>query len=205
MGCGSVRQEDRSDNGMYIFMDPETINQDQLAAELFECFLHPYYTSKNIYSDEYLTEIASMNFRPLSLRNVTDSISEYLCVNPSDYIEEKSCETESVVSTESVLTALKANTLTVYQAEVAEWTVGCNECKSNFVPVVTYDSTLGLYYQECTRMSEIDYTKADVPCAELGYIESELTLTCVSCASIIPNCKVCQTSKLCDMCDIGYY
>ena len=89
--------------------------------------------------------------------------------------------------------------------------VGCNKCKPSMIPVITTDTTWGLNIQVCNLKQDYDFTKEGVPCSNLGYVqvlkgyvETEKTLVCTKCSTLIPNCDACSSLTKCDLCASGF-
>jgi hypothetical protein len=54
------------------------------------------------------------------------------------------------------------------QRLIVPYTVGCNTCLRNSIPIISYDLAFGLYYQKCEPSWKFDFTKENVPCAKIG-------------------------------------
>ena len=124
---------------------------------------------------------------------------------------ESECAHDTVAPDQAYLDSLTEENEAV-QLAIVPLTVGCNACRDGLVPTVTYDETLGYFRQYCNRAENYDFTESDVPCLDIGYvqvwqgyIESEMELVCQLCSVAIPNCLVCETTKSCSMCAVGYF
>ena len=164
--CGSVRSPNRDPTThAYTYMNPATVTQDEFASGTYQCYYHYGYGV-----NDTLTYINTLSYYPQTYLNKTDGFTEKLCVRFDDWIDPETCSQTGVTPTQTYIDTLTADENAI-QSTVINMSVGCNYCETNFIPHIIFDETFGLFIQECQRKDVYDYTKADVPCANLGYIQ----------------------------------
>ena len=169
--CGSVRSADRDDKtGAYTYPNPaDALGVDVQAAQDYQCYLSPYYGTLSRYSD-LVGLVNAKSYYPRHYTNITDSNSEYLCYNPDDYINEKTCSHTTVSPDQAALDDLLNDESGQTQYEVADLAIGCSDCDKGTIPLVRYDTALGIYSEYCLREAYFDMTSDNVPCGDLGFV-----------------------------------
>ena len=114
--------------------------------------------------------VSSKTYHPRYYLNVTETNGGWLCVSNEDYIPDNGCLQTTVAPTQTYIDSLTSELQSV-QATSTYYTVGCSECKSGKIPIVTLDDTLGLYIQSCDNTNNYDFTTPDVPCENLGTVQ----------------------------------
>ena len=80
----------------YLNPTPSDFGPDEMVAQEYQCHISPYYENLADYAVVFAT-MSTKTYYPLRYMNNTDTIDEVLCVALSDYIEEKSCNHNTVV------------------------------------------------------------------------------------------------------------
>ena len=122
--CGTVRTPNRDSSHVYTYLNPDSYSQDDLAANKFECIISPWY-SKAV-PDEY-TQVTQTKYYPRKYQNITDSITEWICVPLEPYVSAKSCQHTGASPTAAQLASLD-NDANKIQRTVIDQTVGCGLC-----------------------------------------------------------------------------
>ena len=164
--CGSVRTSSRDDTGAYTYLDPDTVTTDQIANQEFQCFPSKYY--EQVFPMEY-SFFSTTSYYPRKYQNVTDNLSEILCV-PNEPFISKRCKHQTVAPDATYLATLTDDTQQT-QVNVIAITVGCNACTDDQIPLIQYNTVWGIYYQTCELKQKYDFSKDDVPCKNLGYVQ----------------------------------